>query len=96
LHCSELFCRSQLGIGPKYRSHWGYLEAGMGRASQRLTREYLEETPEFDPATAEIARVLEIRGKGLILLSTGDDERTTLAVLPPRFRGTLWLRRGRP
>lgn len=67
----------------------------MGKG-QRFTREYLEDIPEFDPAVAnrpQICRVAEIRGKGIVQVQLASGE-LTLAVLPPRFRGTLWLRRG--
>jgi hypothetical protein len=64
----------------------------MGR-NQKFTRDYLEEIPTLDTACQQICRVAEIRGKGLVqlILANGD---TTLAVLPPKFRGVLWLRRG--
>lgn len=67
----------------------------MGKG-QRFTREYLEEVPDFDPSaenSPQICRVAEIRGKGLVQVQLASGE-VTLAVLPPRFRGTLWLRRG--
>lgn len=65
----------------------------MGR-NQKFTRDYLEVIPEFDPSGANIiCRVSEIRGKGIVQLQLADGSHT-LAMMPPKFRGTLWLRRG--
>lgn len=68
----------------------------MGRNSHRFTQEYLDVTPDFDPSGPnhpQICRVSEIRGKGIVQLQVADGS-CTLAVLPPKFRGVLWLRRG--
>ena len=64
----------------------------MGR-NQKFTRDYLEQTPDLDTTSQQICRVEEIRGKGLVQLILGNGD-STLAVLPPKFRGVLWLRRG--
>ena len=64
----------------------------MGKG-QRFQREYLQVIPEFDPGTQAICRVVEIRGKGIVQLAQADGS-TVLAVLPPKFRSVLWLRRG--
>lgn len=67
----------------------------MGKG-QKFTKEYLEVIPDFDPTgpnKPQIVRVAGIRGKGIVELQLASGD-TTLAVLPPKFRGTLWLRRG--
>lgn len=65
----------------------------MGR-NQKFTRDYLEVIPDFDPAGPNIiCRVSEIRGKGIVQLQLPEGG-LTLAMMPPKFRGTLWLRRG--
>jgi probable RNA-binding protein EIF1AD len=65
----------------------------MGR-NQKFTRDYLEVIPDFDPAGPNmICRVSEIRGKSIVQLQL-PNAGLALALLPPKFRGTLWLRRG--
>lgn len=67
----------------------------MGR--NRFTRDFLEVIPEFDPTgpnSPHICRVTEIRGKAIVQVMLPDGSTTTLATLPPKFRGVLWVRRG--
>lgn len=61
----------------------------MGR--KQTTRE-AESTPELTP-TQVIARVLGPRGKNMHEVQFADG-RTSLAILPPRFRNLIWVKRG--
>lgn len=71
---------------------------GMGHG-RKLRRGFIEDdTPELAEGQI-IGRVADIRGKGIIAIQMPcDDEesglRSSLAHLPPRFRGVLYLRRG--
>lgn len=66
---------------------------GHGR---KLQRGYVEdETPELRDGQM-IGRVTELRDKGIVAIQVPNDAdfASSLAYLPPRFRGVLFLRRG--
>src|ERR1700733_7556678 len=68
----------------------------MGKSSlEQVRQDFLSQDCQFDADKGHIvARIEQIRGKGIIQIQLAPDARETLAVLPSRFRGTIWLRRG--
>lgn len=73
---------------------------------QKSTRDFLDpDAPVFNQDCHCFGKVVEIRGKGLVhvaLLYQNEpldtvnlsEQNLTLALLPPKFRSALWLRRG--
>ncbi|KAL1925799.1 uncharacterized protein VTP21DRAFT_682 [Calcarisporiella thermophila] len=59
---------------------------------KQLTREVLLDTPSVTPPNF-VARVVASRGKNLFDVVL-PDKRETLALLPPRFRNLIWVKRG--
>ena len=49
-------------------------------------------------AEQRLAKVMDVRGNNLIgvAIPEGDPEITQLALLPPRYRGIYFVRRGKP